>query len=156
MNKFGMRNQRNVTTTSGVYSNLFTLSKPSNHHISSLLGSHDGGEEQKYKVTDDPESGTNIELRPMKPDTSASVPSEPQNKTVMFEQMKNRLINIVSLKDGKDKKIDSLLADMKSFFITEDMQQPPEPQVKKKRNNGCTNVGETLEKMLSKKTEACR
>ena len=42
--------------------------------------------------------------------------------------MKNRLINIVLLEGGqtpdlKDKKIDSLLADMKSFFITAEEQQ---------------------------------
>jgi hypothetical protein len=79
--------------------------------------------------------------------------------------MKNRLINIVLLEGGqtpdlKDKKIDSLLADMKSFFITEEHEKAPTKQHEKVRKHlrlkQQNNVGETLEKMLSKKTEACR
>ena len=57
-----------VHNKSEVYGDLFTLSKPSNHHISSLL---DCGKEktcQEYRVTENLESGTNIELCPMKPD----------------------------------------------------------------------------------------
>ena len=118
---FGIRNQLNATTfnhssgahnKSEVYSDLFTLSKPTNQRISSLLGSHYGGDEktcQEYLVTGDPESGTNIELRPTKsfpqtnrhtPDISPSRPERKTNKSAMFEQMKNRLINIVLLEGG--------------------------------------------------------